>query len=160
MALYYFAYGANMDVADLSHRCDMRRRNLVRFISSRPAMLKGYRLVFNVFCPRRESGILNLVPAPKKMVHGVLHELPAGDVIAARDFAEGAPHIYRIHTVTVTTAAGKEFPAAVLMADVRKKALYRPAEAYVQLIAAAARRHRLPSSWVDRLTKCGTGVDV
>ena len=160
MPLYYFAYGANMDVADLAHRCATRRRNPVRFISSRPAMLKGYRLVLNVFCRERGGGILNLVPDPKGTVQGVLHKLLAGDEVAARDLAEGEPHVYRIHMVTVTTAAGKEFPAAVLIADIRRKTLYRPTEVYVRLVAAAARQHRLPFAWIDRLMKCGTAVKI
>ncbi len=160
MALYYFAYEANMDAADLQHRCVVRRRSQVRFVSSKPAVLKGYRLVLNVFCHRREGGILNILPDPKGTVHGVVYELPAGDVIMARDLAEGDPNAYRIHTVIVKTAAGKEVSAAVLIAKIKKRTLCRPTEEYVKLVASAARRHRLPSTWVNRLKKCGKAVDV
>ena len=151
MSLYYFAYGANMDANDLSHRCDMNRRNTVHFLSSAPASLKGYSLATNVFCPRRESGIFNVVPDREGIVQGVLHKLRPGDIVTARDLGEGKPNTFRVRTLTVTNRHGEELPAAVLVAPIRGKSVYRPVASYLALVVEAARRHKLPSAWIDFL---------
>jgi len=145
-----------MDMTDLLHRCDQRRRNHVRFVSSVPAVLKGYRLVSNVFSRDRQSGILNIVPDPKGTVHGVVHELPAGDALSARDLAEGEPHTFRLVTATVTTARGKDVPASVLVASVKTKSIFRPSDSYMQLVIKAAKEHGLPSSWIEKLESLQT----
>jgi len=148
-----------MDAADLAHRCDMHRKNHVRFLSSIPASLKGYRLVTNVYCPRRQSGILNIVASPQGMIQGVLHELPAGDSLNARDLAEGKPNTFRIHTITVTTHRGKVLPAAVLIASVKGKSVYRPSGSYMDVVVSAARRKGLPPAWIKQLEDVFTVPD-
>jgi hypothetical protein len=151
MSLFYFSYAANMDMEDLTHRCDMRRRNRAQFISTTSATLAGYRLVTNVFCPHRESGILNLAPDSRGIVEGVLYELPAGDVVSTKDLAEGEPNTFRIHTVTVRTRRGKDVPANVLIAAVRGQSMYGLCDSYKTVVVNAARRHKLSASWIERL---------
>jgi hypothetical protein len=148
-----------MDMNDLAHRCDTRRRSRAQFISLTAAVLKGYRLTTNVFCPHRESGIFNLSPDPKESVEGVLYELHAGDVVSMKDLAEGAPNTFRIHTVAVRTRKGKDVPATVLMASVRGKTIYRPCDSYLSIVVNAAKRHKLSPAWVETLKSFPTVPD-
>jgi len=151
MALYHFSYGANMDVNDLNHRGDRHRRSHVRFLAPTPATLKGFELVNNVYCPYRESGIFNIIPNPKGVVHGVLHKVPAGDILSARDLAEGKPNTFKLTTMMVTSGRGKDVEAGVLLAEIRGKSIFRLSESYFQLIIKAAERHKLPSAWIEHL---------
>jgi hypothetical protein len=150
MPQYYFAYGADLDPDDLGLRCEVRRRHRVQFAKSRPAVLKGYRLVCNIPSQYRQGGIFNVVPDPAGIVHGVAYELHPGDAISTSVMKEGESTNYLLAVNNVEIAGGKEIPALVIRAEAKSK-LLQPSPAYLKIVISAARRHRLPAEWVTRL---------
>ena len=69
---YYFAYGSCMCPVDL-------RRSLAEKTHSYvigPAQLNNYRLGFFRYSRRRQCGVLDIIPVPDAVVHGVLYALP------------------------------------------------------------------------------------
>ncbi|OGR88894.1 MAG: hypothetical protein A2992_09485 [Elusimicrobia bacterium RIFCSPLOWO2_01_FULL_59_12] len=150
MAQYYFAYGADLDSEDLGLRCEIRRRQRVRFAKSSPAVLKGFRLVCNIPSHYRQGGIFNILPDPADAVHGVVYELHPGDAISAAMVKEGESSNYLLGINTVLTAKGKTLQALVLRAEAKSKSL-TPSPAYLEVVIRAARRHGLPPEWITRL---------
>jgi hypothetical protein len=150
MAQYYFAYGADLDPEDLGLRCEIRRRQRIRFAKSTPALLKGFKLVCNIPSHYRKGGIFNIVPDPTGVVHGVVYELHAGDAISTAMLKEGEGLNYLLAINSVCTAQGKILQALVLRAEAKSKVLL-PTPQYLQIVVRAAERHRLPAEWVSHL---------
>jgi len=150
MPTYYFAYGADLDPEDLGLRCEMRRRQRVRFAKSTPAVLKDYRLICNIPSHYRRGGIFNITPEPGGAVHGAVYELHPGDAISAVMIKEGESTSYLLAIDTVHTAKGKTVQALVLRGDATSKPLI-PAQGYLDIVIKAAKRHGLPAEWIASL---------
>jgi cation transport regulator ChaC len=71
-SFYYFAYGSCMCPVDLKRSLGESTHSYV----VGPAVLEGYRLGFFRRSQRRNCGVLDVVPDPSAMVHGVLYHLP------------------------------------------------------------------------------------
>lgn len=69
---YYFAYGSCMCPVDLKRSLG---ENTHPYVVG-PATLKGYRLGFYCYYPRRNCGVLDVVPDTASSVEGVLYRLP------------------------------------------------------------------------------------
>lgn len=150
MATFYFAYGADMDAAELDLHHDRKRRPRLRFARWNPAVLKGYRLVCDIASSYRKAGIFNVVPDPGSSVYGVLYELSPGDTISVTTLKEGDKARYELSLLPIETLRGLNATALVLHAVPDKKTL-APSDAYVDIVARAARHHGLPAEWVRRL---------
>jgi hypothetical protein len=104
----YFAYGSNLDVAQMRLRC-LEPRILGR------ATLSGYRLVFAGRSVRWEGrGMATLVPVPGAWVDGVLYALSGRDVEELDDW-EAFTTGYEHHPVVVRDEQGREVKAFVYM---------------------------------------------
>jgi cation transport regulator ChaC len=68
----YFAYGSCMCPVDLKRSLG---ENTHPYIVG-PATLKGYRLGFHYYSPKRQCGALDIRPAPGHEVQGVLYRIP------------------------------------------------------------------------------------
>src|SRR5688572_7161712 len=121
MAQYYFAYGADLDPEDLGLRCEIRRRQRVRFAKATPAVLKGFRLICNIPSHYRHGGIFNIQPDPDGVVHGVVYELHPGDTLSAAIMKEGEAANYLLAINNVETAKHKNIQALVLRAEAKSK---------------------------------------
>jgi gamma-glutamylcyclotransferase (GGCT)/AIG2-like uncharacterized protein YtfP len=86
----YFAYGSNLNRADMRRRCPDAHPGV-------PARLHGWRLTFR--------GVADIEPAAGRTVHGALWWLSRADV-RNLDAYEGAPTYYRRRTVEVLTDDG------------------------------------------------------
>ncbi len=150
MAQYYFAYGADLDPEDLGLRCELKRRQRIRFAKSFPAVLKGFRLVCNIPSRYRRGGIFNVVPDPGAEVHGAIYELHPGDTISTALMKEGESTNYLLTINSVETSKGKIVPALVLHAEAANKHL-TPTDSYLDVVIRAARRHGLPAKWITTL---------
>lgn len=71
-SFYYFAYGSCMCPVDLKRSLGESTHNYV--VSA--AMLEGYRLGFFRRSRLRNCGVLDIAPAPRCHVYGVLYRLP------------------------------------------------------------------------------------
>jgi len=132
----YFAYGSNMDLAQMADRCPG-----ARVVDG--AVMADVRFVI------ASRGYANVVAAPGEAVFGVLWDLAPEDE-ASLDRYEGVrPGLYRKDEVAVLTTGGRSVRALVYRAN--ETATGRPVAGYLELIVAAARHHGLPTDYVARL---------
>ncbi len=140
-AAWYFAYGSNMNRAQMRSRAG-------QIVEEQPARLENYELVFNKKA-RGGFATANIRPAPGKTVHGVLYKIPES-VFRNLDRFESAPEHYRRIEVGVTDGAGKKINAQVYIATKVEKGL-RPAPHYLQTILDGAGEHELPAEYIAEI---------
>jgi len=96
---YYFAYGSCMCPVDLQRTLQEKAHPYI----VAPATLPHYRLGFYHRSPRRNCGVLDVVPDPSASVMGVLYKLP-WRFSEALDIREEVPNNgYRREEVSVRT---------------------------------------------------------
>jgi len=129
--LLYFAYGSNLDLAQMRDRCP---RSEALFT----ARLRRYRLAFAGYSTFWRGGVATLVADPFSHVDGVIYSLTDHD-LDALDRCEGHPYVYRRerirvragdHDLSVYTYIRSADPPAIPGAD------------YLSRIERAYRYHR------------------
>jgi hypothetical protein len=123
---YYFAYGSNLNRADMGVRCPGAKPLTV-------ASLPGWRLTFR--------GAADIEPAADRSVHGALWRLLDADVCAL-DRYEGAPSLYAQRIVAVETESGPLEAMTYVMTSDDYRGL--PSAWYFERIAAGYRDWGLP----------------
>lgn len=92
---YYFAYGSNMNLDQMEHRCPDAE------VVGR-AVLKDYRLAFRGGL----NGVASILPEQGKEVQGILWKItPRCE--RSLDFYEGYPNLYGKKEISVQTAKGE-----------------------------------------------------
>ena len=95
---YYFAYGSNMNLDQMSFRCP--EASVVENVR-----LEGYRLTF---CGRNpDSGVATILPEEGSHVDGVLWKITP-ECERSLDRYEGYPHLYGKEIVCVKNKRGME----------------------------------------------------
>jgi gamma-glutamylcyclotransferase (GGCT)/AIG2-like uncharacterized protein YtfP len=113
---YYFAYGSNLNEADLTHWCKKKGCTYPLGEKFANAYLPDTELVFNYASPEREGGVLNIRHRLGQATPGVLFNVPSGDY-SALDKKEGAPRIYKQIEVTTLTEDGWAHEAIAYQVD-------------------------------------------
>ena len=135
--MLHFAYGSNMDRDAMRRRCPtasavgMARLDSWQFIITR-------------------DGYASVVPAPGRVVHGVLWRLGPRDLAALNAYEALDRGLYRRRTAPVTHQAGR-VPALLYVA--RERRAGRPRPGYQEEVIAAARDWALPADYVRRLER-------
>lgn len=141
-AVWYFAYGSNMQSATL------RGRRGIAWTRANAARVRGWRFVCDKppLLPIGEA-FANLVPDPDAEAWGVVYELTPDD-LAHVELTEGVlVGNYRRVDVVAEPLGGGPVTAATLVADARDPAL-RPSERYRACLVEGAVEHGLPEAWV------------
>lgn len=125
----YFAYGSNLDGAQMRRRCPQARR-------AGRAALWGYRISFAGHSRGWGGGVATIVQDPDAVVRGILYRLPLTDLHALDGF-EGVPFVYERDRLTVTTPEHKVRRPHVYVH--RSAAPTLPSAAYLGVIARAYR---------------------
>ena len=136
----YFAYGSNMDPAQMTFReLDWER--------AEGGVLEGYRLAFDFDARGRWlGGAADIVLDGGSAVEGILYVL-AGDISSMDDWEGG----YRRLRVAVRPVPGGEEVMAWTYEVVDKGASMNPSEVYVDQMLAGARRFGLSAGYVSVL---------
>lgn len=130
----YFAYGSNLNVAQMAQRCPDATRPV-------PATLADHDWLIN------ERGVATVEPSDGAEVHGVLWQISDRD-LDVLDSAEGVPVRYRRDRLVVATSAGPR--DAWVYIDHRTEA-GAPRPGYLERIIEGAAHHGLPQRWLDFL---------
>ena len=155
-AVWYFAYGSNMETATFSGRRG------IAFARALPARLPGWRLVLDKppLLPIGEA-MANLVPDPTAETLGVLYAITSAD-LDHLDLTEGVLiGNYRRLEVPVTplgTPAGA-VTAHTLVSDRRDPTL-RPSVRYMAHLITGAEEHGLPADYVAFLRRVPAGAET
>lgn len=141
--LWYFAYGANMSPEVLA------RRGLAP-LHSEAGWVDGYALRFSHrgLLPT-EPAFANLEPADEGRVHGVLHQIPAADLIQL-DKIEGAEYAH-IDVDAVGQGRGP-VPARAYLDPYPASGLL-PSRRYLRCVCDGAAKFGLPAAWQDELAR-------
>jgi cation transport regulator ChaC len=150
--IHYFAYGSNLDDAQMRHRCP--DHEVVG-----PAKLEGYRLSFHGNSDRWRGAVATVSPAVDHVVWGVLFLLSDDDLRSLDEYEgfQGATHastLYVREQVRVRTAIGVEVPALTYL--MRPHAEGKPSRLYLGTITNGAAHHGLPREYVARLERTPT----
>ena len=149
-AIWYFAYGSNMQPATFGGR-----RGIVP-LRTVPARLAGWQLVFDKppLLPVGQ-GMANVVATAGAEVLGVAYAVTTDD-LAHIELTEGVLiDNYRWITVEVTPLDGSGPPLeAVTLASDRRDASLLPSRRYMALLIEGAEAHGLPAEYVAWLRCC------
>ncbi len=147
-ALYYFAYGSNMNATRLAERL---ARCGERLLERRCSTLEGYRLAFDKVSSQQDwVGYANVVPATGCRVEGTLNAM-SPKAIETLDAIELVPHHYhRVRVLVRDAATGTRLAAFTYVANpgmVRPN--LKPTRDYIEHLLAGA--DVLPGSYLDAL---------
>lgn len=136
MGTLNFAYGSNMDLAQMSERCPE-----ARFLGR--ALLWGWRFRIT------RHGYATVVPEPGSVVHGVLWELTLTDE-ARLDAYEGiAEGLYSKLNLATEKVAGRMITAMVYTMNDEEPG--EPMPGYLEDVIAAAKGHGFPVEYLQEL---------
>lgn len=124
MAVWYFAYGSNLDQEGM-------RRRVGEWLDLKPAILRDHRLVFNVFSSSWRGGVASIEESPGSIVYGAIYLLEDNQ-LEKLDKYEGVPHLYHRRKITVESD-GKPVEAYVYVATNPRTRL-KPSASYLALV--------------------------
>jgi gamma-glutamylcyclotransferase len=132
-AIMYFAYGSNLDLAQMRERCPSARKEA-------RAVLHGYAIAFGGWSARWGGAVASIVPVRGSRVEGLLYRIDRADLHRLDQF-EGCPFAYERLTKLVTDERERELAAHVYLqtaADFEETKL--PSRSYFKKIANAYAR--------------------
>lgn len=151
--MLYFAYGSNMDEEDLESWCLRNRYSPIRPLAKEVAVLRGWKLVFNHYSPRRKGGVANIQKCESEEVWGLLMEITEDDFRKLRK-KEGAPEVYQEELVSVLTRAGSVKEAITFVVK-RPAAQFVPPTHHYLLIRSAV-KNGFPTDYLQKLKSIPT----
>ena len=136
VAILYFAYGSNMDLVQMSNRCE-------RAATVSTAQLPSHRFIIN------SRGVATVVPDRASTVRGLLWRLSEEDQ-RSLDRHEGVVQgLYRKAFMKVNVSSGRKVRALVYVATDSTPGEARPG--YMEKIVSAAEECGLPQTYIDQL---------
>lgn len=136
---YYFAYGSNMDQAQMSQRCPTA-------VLVGPARLLGYRFIINT------RGVATIATEASSEVYGILWSIIEADERSLDKYEGVEWGTYTKRTVRIETATEKSARALTYIASDSTPG--SPRDGYVEKLVAAAEQHGLPDKYVEELRSC------
>jgi gamma-glutamylcyclotransferase len=137
---YYFAYGSNMDAAQMLTRCPSA-------MMIGPAMLPEHRLVFNRSGTYRPGGVANVELSAGERVYGILWKMATGD-FARLDHTED-PRTYQRERARVYSLRGQPYDCHVYLAIPDQPDL--PDHDYLDSLIQAGQNAGLPPEYLTKL---------
>jgi gamma-glutamylcyclotransferase len=124
-AMYYFAYGTNLNKRQMAEHCPESRS---RFI----ATLHNYRLIFTGWSRQWRGGVASIKPLRGEKVLGAIYEVSDRD-LRLLDKHEGYPDTYNRIKVTLNRETGEPFEAITYI-KVRQSEETKPSPEYLAVI--------------------------
>ena len=138
----YFAYGSNLDVAQMETRCDDPQLLGIAF-------LPHHRFVFAGTSPNRENmGVGSMRTAPNQQLAGVIWSISDAD-LKALDAREGFPTRYERERMAVVDLKGQSHEAYVYFKK-EDVPLNPPCQAYLLQVLQAYEYHGFDPEIVHR----------
>ena len=156
LALEYFAYGANCDVATLSRR--LRATGLEE--GRRFAVLEDYSVRFSVVgVPGIEPSFASITPSNGESTPGVLYTL-TGAHFNTLCVTEGVPLVYTVREVNCCIGRTEVVAAKTLMAVPQRcfplGLQVRPSQRYLNLILNGLKESDTPRAYIAAIRKAWT----
>ena len=139
MQIKYFAYGSNLDLAQMKIRCPSSE-----LISK--GSLSGYRLTFNRYSSGWGGGVADVIQDQDSKVWGLVFKLSNSD-LKRLDSYEGCYNdqtsLYERWKAVINTPKG-QISDVWVYTDVEKQKFVQPTIEYLQIIKDAAVRWNFP----------------
>ncbi len=148
----YFAYGSNIDEADLKEWCQQKGHAFPFMKFLEPVLLEGFKLTFNYYSSLRSGGAANLMPDINSVTYGLLFEVEDKDMEILRE-KESYPNYYNEIPVTVKSFKNAFFPAITYKVDKSKEtsAHQEPTKYYLNLLISNAQKYGFPNNYTTFL---------
>lgn len=140
----YFAYGSNMDLAQMKERCPDSQ-----LIGK--ACLFGYHLMFNRYSSGWGCGVADIVPEIQSEVWGLLYEISDND-LENLDRYEGHPNLYQ-RIVVVVRGNNGDHEGVITYQVVKKGAFIPPSRKYLNIINKTAEDYQFPDGYKNLINK-------
>ena len=147
----YFAYGSNMDQAQMRERCPDSK-----LIGK--AVINGYKIAFTIFSPKRHCGCADILKSEGERVWGLLYEISDSD-LASLDMYEAHPHKYRRFTVDVKDDAGTTYVAETYEVAAKEGEFIKPSKHYLGIMQQAAKDFDFSTEYILTLSEVPTNDD-
>ena len=138
--ILYFAYGANLNLNGMAHRCP-------GFKPIAPAALPDYRFAF--------KGVADVEPAPGENVYGALYLLTTKHMKSLDRF-EGFPNLYIKKQVPVRILDGlqpEHFTLATIYVMRNSNHYAEPSGPYLDTILTGCRQWKLPDEYQEEILR-------
>lgn len=157
---YYFAYGSNINLNDLSKWCKKKGHKPVTPVFSKPAKLYGYRLIFNYFSSCRNSSALNIGKnGNDEYICGVLFRLSEEDYQKIRK-KEGAcgENPYYVEIPVGVEVDGKLIKAKTFKAVKKREIEFqKPSREYLDIVRKGAEEFKLGKECIEKIEQAAKG---
>jgi cation transport regulator ChaC len=147
----YFAYGSALSKRHIGEWAAEHGVDARLFARGTPAVLRGYKLVFDVESRFWAGRVADLAVDKGSAVHGVLFEIPepAKDAVLRK---EGVPTGLSEEIAVDVEVEGKPVAAKAFVARPEKRDEPGPASGrLLEYLVEGAQERGLPASWVDLL---------
>jgi hypothetical protein len=151
---FVFAYGSNMDLAQMRERCPNSMELLQPFV----ARAEGWKLCFPRHSHRRQGGVGSLASAAGETVWGVVFGLTEED-LAKLDRSEGVSvGAYRRARLSVAwgRALKQDVWAYFAIPPDEPPRNYQPHEDYLAQYIRGAQSFKFPAEYIDKLKRIET----
>jgi gamma-glutamylcyclotransferase (GGCT)/AIG2-like uncharacterized protein YtfP len=142
--MLYFAYGSNMDPAQIQQRCPGVQKVGI-------GVLRGYALCFPRLSDRRGCGVASVLPVEGQEVWGVVYRLTAADLAALDALegyrADGPATDNRYNRVAIAVEIDGVPTDVETYIAVSQENPPPPNAHYLQQIGDGARHHGLPEAY-------------
>ena len=152
--LLYFAYGPNLNAADLAEWCRQRGYSYPLGEKLANAYLPDTGLIFNYYSPFREGGMLNIKFQLGNVVPGVLFNmLPDG--WATLDAKATDENLYKLVDTITLTEDGQEFLAVAYQVDSANtsRTVVKPRPEYLRVVLEGLRTHGISNDFLQPLAE-------
>lgn len=147
----YFAYGSVLSKRHVGEWAGEHGVDARLFARGAPAMLRGYRLVFDVESRFWGGRVADLVEDKDSVVHGVLFEIPPLAVGAVQK-KEGVPTGLSVELAVKVEVEGKLVDAKAYVARPEKRTEPGvPSGRLMAYLVEGAKERGLPEEWVKSL---------
>ena len=166
MQIKYFAYGSNLDLAQMKIRCPSSE-----LISK--GSLSGYRLTFNRFSNGWGGGVADVIQDQDSKVWGLVFEISDSDLErldryegynkdrneSLRDYHISNTNLYERWKAVIDAPDGQVSDVWVYTV-VKKQEFVQPTLEYLQIIKNAAVRWNFPKAYQQTLELVSTRVET
>jgi len=147
MPVWYFAYGSNLDQEGM-------RKRIKNWYDLKPAVLRGFKLVFDYYSSSWGGGVADVVESEGGMVYGGAYLLDESQ-LKILDKYEGVPHIYSRRKVNVEIE-GKPVEAFIYVVRNPRKYI-TPSTEYVSRMIRGLKKLGYGEDVIERVRKAAAG---
>ncbi|HVS88132.1 MAG TPA: gamma-glutamylcyclotransferase family protein [Candidatus Acidoferrum sp.] len=150
-----FAYGSNMDLAQMKKRCPDSKDKFQPFV----AKAEGWKLCFPRYSSDREGGVGSIIRIPGEIVRGVVYRVTTSEDMKRLDRREGVFNDkYHRERLLVTGEGGEQYETWTYFAvpNDNPPKHYAPNEKYLAFYIRGAEHFKLDQAYIEKLRKIET----